>query len=90
METVRMSNVILLNPPLNAKDARPLNCVIVACISTAHQDKQSLGDQEAKCRSYVSDHFDGDVTFVVIASRGSGEHLDREELYRLEQMIEGR
>ena len=85
-----MSIVISLNPPLKAKDACPLRCVIVARISTEHQDKQSLEDQQAKCRRYIGDHFDGELNIVVIASRGSGEHLDREELFRLEQMIESR
>ena len=79
-----------LNPPLKAKDGCPLRCVIVARISTEHQDPRSLEDQEAMCRKYVTDHFDGRVSFIVISSQGSGEYLDRDELYRLEQMIEDR
>ena len=63
-----MSNVISLNPPLKAKDGCPLRCVIVARISTEHQDPRSLEDQEAMCRKYVADHFDGRVSFIVISS----------------------
>ena len=85
-----MSNIISLNPPLKAKDGQSLRCVVVARISTEHQDMQSLEDQDAKCRRYIRDCFEGEVSFLLIASRGSGEHLDREELYRLEQMIESR
>jgi DNA invertase Pin-like site-specific DNA recombinase len=85
-----MSSYSPLNPPLAARDGRVLKCVVVARISTEHQDLKSLDDQAAKCEAYIRDHFGGDVEFRKISSRGSGEFLDREELFRLEQLIESR
>jgi DNA invertase Pin-like site-specific DNA recombinase len=79
-----------LNPPLVARNGHTLYVVIPARISTQHQDPRSLEDQEAKCRKYIEDHFDGKVEYCVLASIGSGEHLDRKELFELEEKIESR
>ncbi|MBI1347832.1 hypothetical protein GC163_16270 [bacterium] len=67
----------------------PLRVIIVARISTEHQDVRSLADQEAKCREYLSQSYRGPLEVRVIASQGSGEHLDRAELDDLEGCIEG-
>lgn len=79
-----------LNPPLQAKNGHQLCCVIIARISTEHQDVRSLDDQIAKCRAFLKEHFDGKVCIEVIASRGSGEYLDTDELHKLEDLIESR
>lgn len=76
-----------LNPPLRPRNGFVLCVLVVARISTDHQDPKSLADQEALCRSYIMQHFDGDVEVKVIASQGSGEHLDRQELRQLEDEI---
>ncbi len=85
-----MSSFSLLNPPLSAKNGHQLCCVIVARISTKHQDALSLDDQIAKCRAFLDEHFDDKVRIEVISSRGSGEYLDTEELHKLENIIESR
>ena len=85
-----MSNVNSLSPVLRARNGVVLWVVIVARISTDHQDLKSLEDQEAKCRRYITDNYQGKVEFEVLASRGSGEHLDRKELGQLEELIESR
>lgn len=78
-----------LNPPLPPRDGVVLRIVAVCRFSTPHQDKRSLDDQLAKLKLFVSDHYDGPVEWTPISSQGSGEHLDRQELYQLEDLIEG-
>ena len=75
-----MSIVISLNPPLKAKDACPLRCVIVARISTEHQDKQSLADQQAKCRRYIGDHFDGQGNLANHVACVGADHAAAQDL----------
>ena len=65
-----------------------LKVLIIARISGANQDPRSLLAQEEYCRKFVRDHFAGEIEFVTIASRGSGEWLDREELVRAEELVE--
>ena len=83
-------SVYSLHPPLFARDRRTLRVLIVARISTIHQDARSLDDQEALCRRWIEDHYDGPVEFEVIATRGSGERLDRAELRQIEDRIASR
>jgi site-specific DNA recombinase len=78
-----------LNPPLLPRDGPVLRIIAVCRISTPHQDKRSLDDQLAKLKQFVADHYDGPVEWTLIASQGSGEQLDRKELYQLEELIEG-
>jgi site-specific DNA recombinase len=70
------------------RDAAVFQVVAVCRISTEHQDERSLDDQLAKLKEFVEGHYDGRTEWTVISSRGSGEYLDREELYRLEELIE--
>jgi site-specific DNA recombinase len=72
------------------RDSAVLQIVAVCRISTEHQDERSLDDQLAKLKQFVDGHYDGRAEWTVISSRGSGEHLDREEIYRLEGLIESR
>lgn len=85
-----MPYIAPLNPLLKPRNGTLLRVVIVARISTEHQDLKSLEDQAAKCRAYLGQYYEGKIDFDVISSRGSGEHLDREELRTLEARIESR
>lgn len=82
--------VVALIPALQPRRSGALRVVIVARISTTHQDPRSLDDQVAKCKEYLEQHFSGEVEYTEITSQGSGEHLDRDELRRLEDLIESR
>jgi site-specific DNA recombinase len=64
--------------------------LIIARISTVHQDLRSLADQIALCEKYVRDRYPGPVRFAHIQSRGSGEYLDRAELAQAEVAVESR
>lgn len=59
------------------------NVLIVARISTVHQDKRSLEDQIAVCSRWCEEHLDGKFNITVIQSQDSGELLDRAELHDL-------
>jgi hypothetical protein len=65
-----------------------LVAVVVARISTLKQDERSNDDQDVFDRRWLTDRYDGPVEWKLIASRGSGEFLDREELLELERLIE--
>ncbi|MBA4182135.1 MAG: hypothetical protein C0506_16235, partial [Anaerolinea sp.] len=65
-----------------------LRVLIIARISTLHQDPRSLAEQIALCEKYVRDRYPGAVTFVHIQGQGSGEFLDRRELAEAEERAE--
>ncbi|PQO43836.1 recombinase family protein [Blastopirellula marina] len=67
-----------------------LRVLVVARISTEHQDLRSLDDQIAICRQWCERQFGNRLTYRVIQSQGSGERLDRRELRDLEDAIESR
>ena len=69
---------------------KPLRVVIVARISTVNQDRAALSAQVELCKQYIRTHFKGPFEFIVIASQGSGEILDRKELLELEDLIVNR
>ncbi|WP_166822363.1 recombinase family protein [Thalassoroseus pseudoceratinae] len=71
-------------------DGRILHVAAVCRISTENQDERSLDDQEALLRTVVEQNFDGKVEWTVLRSQGSGESLERQELYELEELIEQR
>jgi DNA invertase Pin-like site-specific DNA recombinase len=77
-----------LDPPLTSRQGVTLRVLIICRISTEHQDPRSLADQEALLRRHVADCYDGPADVHVIASRGSGERLDRAELLAAEDRIE--
>jgi site-specific DNA recombinase len=62
--------------------------LIIARISTLHQDARSLDDQAALCEKYVRDRYPGPVRFTHIQGRGSGEFLDRSDLAHAEAAVE--
>jgi site-specific DNA recombinase len=70
------------------RDGRLLKIVSVSRISTDHQDERSLEDQFAKHKNFVAERYNGPIEWKPISSRGSGEHLDRDELYELEALVE--
>ncbi len=71
-----------------AKNGFVFLVLIVARISTAHQDKRSLEDQIAICTQWCEENLDQKFEIDVIQSQGSGELLNRKELNELEEAIE--
>lgn len=88
-ETIPVT-VTFYGVPLTPRDDRVLRVLIIARISTVHQDPRSLDDQRALCERYVRDHYPGEIHIEVIAGRGSGEFLDRQELLDAETAVESR
>jgi hypothetical protein len=74
--------------PLAARLGAMLRVLVIARISTVHQDERSLADQIALCEKYVRDRYAGPVEFRVIQSRGSGEYLAGAELAQAEALIQ--
>ena len=73
---------------LPSNSTRATRVVIVARISTNHQDPLSLVAQTAMCKKYIEDHFPGPHEFRTLATQGSGERLDRAEIAELDELIE--
>jgi site-specific DNA recombinase len=76
-----------LEPPLAGRNGRKLRVISVVRISTDHQDERSLDDQRAMLERWLHDHTDAPFVLKIIASRGSGERLDRREFKRLKQLV---
>lgn len=73
---------------IQAKNGHVLKVIRIARISTPNQDELSLEDQLALLEQYVKWMYDGPVEYSDLATQGSGEELDREELKQLEELIE--
>jgi DNA invertase Pin-like site-specific DNA recombinase len=65
-----------------------LMVLIIARISTVHQDRRSLDDQIALCKRFVLDRHVGPVEFTVISGQGSGEVLDRADFLKTIEFVE--
>ncbi len=78
------------NRELHPQDGHTLQVIRIARISTLSQDERSLDDQLALLKKHVEAMYDGPVEYYDIATQGSGERLDREELALLEALIEAR
>ena len=76
--------------PIGRRTRFELWVLIIARISTSHQDPRSLDDQIALCEKYVRDRYPGQVRFRVIKGQGSGEYLDRQDLADAEAAVESR
>ena len=76
-----------LNPPLRSRPGRKLTVLGVARISGKNQDEKSLADQEALYRGWLKQRTHRPFTLIMIATRGSGERLDRRELRRLRKLV---
>ena len=79
-----------IDPDLAAPRGENLKAILVARVSKAKKEATSLEDQEHNLRRVVGDNHDGPVDWTVLASEGSGEHLDRAELDKLEELLESR
>lgn len=79
---------ILLNPPLTTRNGHVLRVLAICRISTVNQDERSLEDQEAYYRGWLTKYFDRPFDMEVIASRGSGECIDRVEYQRAIERVE--
>lgn len=75
-------------PTLQPRDGAVLHVLTIERISTVHQDERSLDDQQAYSQEWLRTRYAGPIEFVSIASRASGELLDRAELQQLEEAIE--
>jgi DNA invertase Pin-like site-specific DNA recombinase len=62
--------------------------MIVARISTVNQDKRSNDDQIALCKQWLAERYDGPVHWHIISGQGSGEYLDRQDLFDAENLVE--
>ncbi|HET6572476.1 MAG TPA: recombinase family protein [Fimbriiglobus sp.] len=74
--------------PLRPRNGVELRVLVIARISTVHQDVRSLDDQAALCEKYVRDHYPAPVQFTTIQGRGSGEVLDRAGFLRAVEEVE--
>lgn len=59
-----------------------IGCRISGC---ANQKEQSLQDQEDSAKEVVESLYKGSVEYIVIATKGKGEALDRPELQEVEE-----
>ena len=66
-----------LQPSLLARNGHTLKVLGIARISTVHQDAKSLEDQEQLYRKWLNENAGLPYKLTMIASRGSGEVLDR-------------
>ena len=73
---------------MSPRNGRTLKVIRVARISTINQDERSLDDQLQLLQRTVQQLYDGPVEYHDLATQGSGEKLDREELGQLEDWIE--
>src|SRR5437899_1547892 len=79
-----------LDPPLVARNGRTLEVLAICRISGQHQDAKRLADQEALYRRWLGEHTDLPHEVTVIASRDSGECLDRAEYLEAIARVESR
>ena len=76
---------------LRPRNGRTLMVGIVARISGGPNQKElSLDDQVDHAKQAVADLYGGPVEYVVIATTGKGERLDRPELARVEELLRSR
>jgi DNA invertase Pin-like site-specific DNA recombinase len=70
------------------KNGAQLRVLVVDRISTKLQDEKSNDDQDALNQEYIRARTSLPCEFYSIKSQGSGEYLDREELFELIELIE--
>jgi DNA invertase Pin-like site-specific DNA recombinase len=79
-----------LNPPLTAKNGHTLEVILVGRVSNPGPGKQSiesLDDQESMHLEWLKENAGMPFKVTVVAGSGSGEILDREEFFRLEDLV---
>ena len=79
-----------LDPPLVARHGQKLKVLATCRISGDNQDVKALGDQEALYRRWLKEHTELPYDMEVIAGRGSGELLDREQYLLAIEKVESR
>ncbi len=77
-----------LQPPLAARNGHTIMVLGIARISTEHQDQRSLADQEALYRRWLELQAGQPFQLDMIAGRGSGENLEREEVGQANAAVE--
>jgi site-specific DNA recombinase len=76
------------NKPLAPRNGHTLRVAIVARISgCANQKEISLEDQIDHAKEEIQSLYQGPVEYIIIATKGKGERLDRAELAELEELI---
>jgi hypothetical protein len=76
------------NKELKPRNGHTLVAGIVARISgCANQKEMSLEDQVDHGKEDVAELYDGPVEWVIIATKGKGERLDRPELDKIEKLL---
>lgn len=79
-----------LDPLLVPRNGRNLKVLATCRISGDNQDAKSLADQEALYRRWLKEHTELPYDMEVLAGRGSGECLDREEYLLAIEKVESR
>jgi site-specific DNA recombinase len=83
--------VVVIDPPLQAKNGHILRTLFVVRVSNpapGKQDIRSNDDQKAKNLEWLKARTDLPIELKVIAGSGSGEHLDRNEYIELLELVE--
>ena len=80
--------MVFVSKDFHPKNGRTLKVIRIARISTINQDERSLEDQLELLKEYVEKIYEKAIEYHDLATQGSGEKLDREELLQLEEMIE--
>jgi DNA invertase Pin-like site-specific DNA recombinase len=79
-----------LDPPLIPRHGQKLKVLVSCRISGDNQDVKALADQEALYRRWLGEHTELPYDMEVLAGRGSGEYLDREEYLQAIAKVESR
>src|SRR5687768_11717113 len=78
-----------LEPPLTPRRGKTLQVMGIARFSGGpRQTDKSNEDQEALLRNWLSNHMDIPFALNLIAGKGSGECLEREEAERAQEELE--
>ena len=80
-----------VNPPLEARNGHSLQVLLICGVSNPRpggQTEQSNDDQAATFEAWVRERTDLPCEFTVLAGKGSGERLDRDEVHKAEDFIE--
>ena len=73
---------------LKPRHGKTLMVLGIARISTEHQDKKSLEDQENLYLEWLAKNYKGDFSLKMISGQGSGENLIRQEYRQAIEMVE--
>ena len=80
-----------INPPFGVRNGRRLQVLLICRVSNPRpgaQTEQSNDDQAATFEEWVRKRTDLPSEFTVLAGKGSGERLDREEVRKAEDLVE--